>query len=134
MPFEKGQSGNPNGRPKKNSATADRLREEIGAHVPAIIKAVVEQAKDGDVQAAKLLLDRVVPALKPQQQPVVIDDMAEREPSDQGKAIIEAMAGGRLTPEQGQAMLAGLASLMKIVEVDELEKRITALERHTDDS
>lgn len=38
-----------------------------------------------------------------------------------------------MTPDQAQAMLASLASLSKIREVDEIERRISALEESYND-
>lgn len=65
MGYEKGQSGNPNGRPRNQQPTAQKLRELIKTDdIKAIIAAMVEQAKGGDIQAAKLILDKVLPSLK----------------------------------------------------------------------
>ena len=58
--FVKGQSGNPAGRPKNCGVIAE-LRGSINQHVPEIIERLVKAAKSGDVLAAKLLLERVVP-------------------------------------------------------------------------
>ena len=58
--FVKGQSGNPAGRPK-NSGALGEIRKSILNHVPEIINTLVINAKCGDVMAAKLLLERVLP-------------------------------------------------------------------------
>ena len=127
MPFQKGKSGNPRGRPRGASQAA-KLREAINADLPEIIKALVRQAKEGDVQAAKLLLDRSMPALKPMQQTATVQGLKGKTPTQQALLVIAAMAEGQLTPEQAQTMLAGLTSFSRIKELDEIEKRLSALE------
>ena len=62
--FLPGQSGNPNGRPK-GTGTIAKLREAIQEEIPEIIDTLVSAAKSGDVSAAKILIDRVVPTMKP---------------------------------------------------------------------
>jgi len=62
--FLPGQSGNPNGRPKGTGAIA-KLREAIQDEIPEIIDALVVAAKSGDVSAAKILIDKVIPTLRP---------------------------------------------------------------------
>jgi hypothetical protein len=63
-PFKKGQSGNPNGRPRKlpelDKLLADVLGEEKDGITAgeAILKALRAKATKGDVRAAEVLLDR----------------------------------------------------------------------------
>ena len=49
--------------------------------------------------------------------------------TEQGKAILQAASEGELTPTQAGSLLSGLGTLAKVKEIDELEKRITALEK-----
>ena len=62
--FKKGQTGNPNGRPKKlpelNKIMADILGDEKNGLTTAerILKAIEAKALRGDIKAAEMLLDR----------------------------------------------------------------------------
>lgn len=60
--FKPGQSGNPNGRPKKlpelDHLLAEVLGEESGNEAKAILQALLTKAKKGDVRAAEVLFDR----------------------------------------------------------------------------
>ena len=49
--------------------------------------------------------------------------------TEQGEDILRAMADGVLSPGQAAQLLAALAAQAKIVEVDELEKRLAKLEQ-----
>ena len=125
--FKPGQSGNPNGRPKGASEVA-RLRAAIAEHLPEIIAAQVEKAKEGDGMAARLLLERVLPAVKAVEETVNLDLPPEASLTEQGEAIMRAVADGTISPGQGAALLSGLGNVAKLKEIDELTARIEALE------
>src|SRR5260370_80064 len=63
--FEPGQSGNPAGRPRgaRNRATvlAEKLMQD---DIEDVVRAVVDAAKERDMTAAKLVLERVAPRPK----------------------------------------------------------------------
>jgi hypothetical protein len=125
--FKKGQSGNPAGRPKGIHNQADLRRKIMGA-VPEILAALEEAAKRGDPQAAKLLLDRAIPVLRPTDQPVSLplgDDLAAN-----GRAVVAAVGEGRITPDQASTILQGLGALARVVEIDELVRRVEQLEQN----
>ena len=126
MTFRKGQSGNPKGRPKGIVCQA-KLRAAILKDIPDIIETLVEAAKGGDVSAAKLLVDRTIPALKPTTDPVTFTPGATL--ADTGHAIMQAVAEGRMTTDQGASLISALTGLARVVEVDELARRIEALEQ-----
>lgn len=58
-----GRSANPKGRPPGSGKIA-KFRQALIAEVPEIIAALGKEAKAGDAQAAKLLLERVLPPLR----------------------------------------------------------------------
>ncbi|MBK5966471.1 hypothetical protein CCR95_20930 [Thiocystis minor] len=125
--FKPGQSGNPAGKRPGTVCKMTKLRQSIEADLPEILSAMVTAAKQGDTTAAKLVMDRVLPALRPTDQavslPLAGDDLAA-----DGRAIIQATGNADITPEQASRLLAGLGSLARVVEVGELIKRIESLE------
>jgi polyhydroxyalkanoate synthesis regulator phasin len=125
--WKKGESGNPGGR-KPGTGQVAKLRNSIATHVPEIISQMVNKAKDGDVQAARLLLERVVPPLKSMEQSVSLMFPENATLPEQGQIILQSVADGTLTPDQGHALLSGLGSQARLIEITELEERITALE------
>lgn len=127
--WTKGKSGNPGGR-KPGTGKVAELRTAIAKDMPAIVKALTAAAKGGDVSAAKLLLDRVLPALKPVEETIALLLPGETF-TDRGRAALDAIAGGQLAPGQGAALLGAMGALARLVETDELNRRIAALEaRH----
>ena len=126
-PWQKGQSGNPHGRRAKGLATAERLRNALVKDLPAILEGVVKAAKGGDMQAARTILERVLPPLKAIEVPVLLDPLSGSL-SDQGQAITSAMASGALSPAQAAQVLGALAAQAKIREVDELARRVFEIE------
>ena len=125
--WKPGQTGNPNGRPPGQSEIT-KLRKSIMSDAPEILARLVDAAKAGDVQAARLILERVLPPIKPMEQAVELQMSDSGTLTEQGRAVLMAVAAGELAPGQGAALLASLGTLAKLTEVDELERRIEALE------
>ena len=124
-----GQSGNPRGR-RPGTGEVAKLRAAIAEHVPTILERLVAAALQGDGSAARLLLERVCPPLKATEEaaPLALPDGTLTE---QGRAVLGAVAAGELAPGQGAALLGAIGTLARVVEVDELEARLTALEART---
>ena len=74
MAWTKGESGNPRGRPRKSQKTMAQLRSQISEHLPDVIEVLAGAAKDGDVQAARILVERCVPSMRAIDQNVNIND------------------------------------------------------------
>lgn len=65
MTFEKGQSGNPSGRPKGITDKRAQLRELINTNAEQLVEKLVEKAKAGDLTALRLCVERLIPRVKP---------------------------------------------------------------------
>lgn len=127
--FQPGQSGNPKGKPP-GSGKLQKLRAAVEKHVPEIIDQLVNSAKAGDVQAARLLMERVFPPVKPVEQAQQLALPQGGSLTDQGRAVLTAIADGQLAPGQGAQLLAAIGALARVTEIDELTDRVTKLEEH----
>lgn len=107
-----------------------KLRAAIAQHVPTILERLVAAALEGDTGAARLLLERVCPPLKAAEEaaPLALPDGTLTE---QGRAVLGAVAAGTLAPGQGAALLGAIGTLARVAEVDELQRRLAALEART---
>lgn len=126
--WKPGQSGNPKGK-APGSGHLQKLRAELAVHTPEIVDMLVMAAKGGDIQAARLLLERVFPPVKATEQPVQLSLPSDGSLSVKAEAILSAAAGGEIAPSQAAQLITALGTVSKIVEVDELEARIAELER-----
>jgi len=65
MKFQPGQSGNPTGRPKgARHKTTLAIESLLDGEAEALTRKVIEKAKEGDLAALKLCLDRLLPMRK----------------------------------------------------------------------
>jgi hypothetical protein len=124
--FAVGNQASP-GRPPGRGPAAE-IRAAIGKDLLAIVNKLAQQALAGDVQAARILLDKAVPSLKPTEDVAPLE-MTDGGLADQGRAVLSAVSKGALAPGQGAVLMSALGSLAKLIETDELMGRITALEK-----
>jgi hypothetical protein len=124
--FKPGISGNPNGRPK-DKTPATLLRKSIADDMPEIIQTLVGLAKNGDVQAAKVLLDRICPPLKPQALPVNVA-IGETLPETGGNVVF-ATLNGSIPPDIGSMLIRALSEQGKLIELQEMADRLQRLEK-----
>jgi hypothetical protein len=109
MPFNKGTSGNPRGRPKgsRNLATvrADELFEQMlfgeDKKADAIIAKTISMAEEGDTACIRLCLDRIAPPRKDRPVCFTLPEMREaRDALNASIAIVSGVASGELTPSE----------------------------------
>lgn len=133
--FKPGASGNPNGRPK-GSGFVGTAREalqkawdgELEDGSDGISAKLVEQAKAGEAWAIRLVAERVCPALKPTE-PASVLPLDQGTLTDKAAAVFAALGRGELSASNAAQLLTALGGLAKVVEVDEVMKRLDALEQ-----
>src|SRR5262249_31037869 len=117
--FQKGQSGNPNGRAKGSRNRATMLAEQIFGEkffgvdrkADAIISKVIEQAANGDTACIRLCLDRFAPARKDRPVYFALPKMQEAKDAVHASAgIVDAVATGELTPSESAELNKSIES------------------------
>lgn len=128
--WKPGQSGNPKGKPKGATNHATRMVTalmEKGAK--EIAQAVVDQAKGGNLMAARLVLDRLAPPARERAIEIDLPDTGTAAGiAEAQQSVLEAVGRGELTPSEGQVLAGILEARRKALETEELERRIAALE------
>lgn len=123
--FLPGKSGNPSGRPSSEAAD---IRKKLSANAEGVIKVVMDSALGGDLQACKLILERISPPLKAQAANVTINIPDSGDMARTAETLIKAAANGDLPPDVASQMITAVGQLAHIVEVTELKDRLEILE------
>ena len=125
--WQPGQSGNPGGR-KPGTGSLQQLRAQVELLIPEIIQVLATKARDGDIGAARLLLERVMPAVKPVETPQALQISGDGL-SSQAKSIVALAASGEVSVGSATQLVSALSTVAKLIEVDELLRRVDALEK-----
>jgi hypothetical protein len=124
--FEPGQSGNPNGRPPGAQGKVPRAFKQAMLRVFDELGGAEHLKTWAEQNQTEFY--RIFARLTPPGFPVPIGKLGDTI-AEQGRAVIEKLGTGDLTPEQSAQILQSLSSLAKVIETDEIEKRLSALER-----
>ena len=127
MKYRTGESGNPAGRPKGIPDKRSTLRALLEPHAQELVGKVVELAKAGDTAALRMCIDRLIPPIKAKDTAANIRSL-EGTLTDQARTILAALTGGDLTPDEASTLMQTVAAQARLIEVDELERRVAALE------
>ena len=113
--FQPGQSGNLAGRPRKPKNDSGTMRNLIAEQLPSIIAVLIQQAQAGDVQAARTLLDKALPNVRPVALPSPIPKLADAESlTDKADVIIQALAQGDIGSDTAMAIMNSLGKAREI--------------------
>jgi hypothetical protein len=126
--FQKGKSGNPKGKPPGAKDKRTEMRELLKPHATELINKVVSMAIAGDTTALRICLDRIIPPVKAVAEPVNVTLPKGSNLADQGTAIFQAAASGKISTDEASSLMSILAGQVRIVEATNLDERIKALE------
>lgn len=124
--FKPGESGNPNGRPKSENV---RIREQLSEKSGDVVEKVVEAALSGDLQACKIVLDRICPPLKPQSPKVKIDKPIPDSLAEVARLFLNEAANGNLSTDMAGQLIGAVGGVARVVQIDDLKARLESLER-----
>jgi hypothetical protein len=129
-PFQPGNSfgkGRPAGSRNKATLFLEALIEGEGE---AVVQVMAQQAKAGNMTAAKALLDRLVPPRKAAPTPTTLAEISA--PADLAGALVatfNAMATGDLTPDEAQTVTNVVIGHIRAHEMIQIEQRLAQLEK-----
>lgn len=125
-PFAPGNPGRVRGSRNRATMAAEAL---LDGEADALTRKAIDMALAGDTVAMRLCLERLVPARK--DRPIEFDLPPITGAKDHPAAIsavLNAVAGGDLTPSEAQAFAAVLEQHRRSIETADIVARLDALE------
>jgi hypothetical protein len=124
--FKPGNPGKPKGARSRATLAAEAL---LDGEAEKLTRVAIDKALEGDPVALRLCLERLVP---PRKDRLLTFDLppiggAKDHPAVLA-SVLEAVAGGDLTPSEGQAFAALMEQHRRAIETAEIVGRLEALE------
>lgn len=129
-PFRPGQSGNPAGKPKGTRHRATMLAERLlDGEAEAMVRTVIEKAKQGDMVALRLCLDRILPPRRERPLQFKIPTLQSASDAAAPMAVLtQAVAKGDITASEAAELSKLVESFIKALEASDFHMRLQALE------
>jgi len=127
------QLGNKYGRgrpPGSRNKTTRVYQDKLDSHGENLINRCVYLAHQGDPTALRLCMERLMPARRQRTVQFKVPPVKTLADVDAAsESVVSDVARGRLTPAEGQAISGLLEGRRRVIETQEMEERIRALEQ-----
>jgi len=133
--FQKGQSGNPHGRPmgSRNNATL-ACEALLEGQAEALTQKAVEMALAGDPVALRICLERICPVRKDRAVRFPLPPITSaRDAAAIAAAIAQAVAAGHITPSEAAEIAKVVDVYVRAYQTAELSDRVACVEQMTDE-
>jgi hypothetical protein len=129
--FQKGQSGNPAGRPRGSRNRVTRLMETLlQGEAETLTRVAIGRAMAGDPVALKLCLQRMMAPMRGR--PIEIDlpagDGTIATIGKRLEAAVRAVACGEITPDEAESLARVLQEQRHQIETEDIDRRLLKLE------
>jgi hypothetical protein len=129
--FQKGQSGNPAGRPRGSCNRVTRLMETLlQGEAETLTRVAIGRAMAGDPVALKLCLQRMMAPMRGR--PIEIElpagDGTIASIGERLEATVTAVASGEITPEEAESLARVLQEQRHQIETADIDRRLMKLE------
>ena len=125
-PFKQGNPGRPRGSLNKVTLAVQSL---LDGEADALTRKAIDLAMNGDTVALRLCLERLCPPRKSRPINIKLPEVETTEGVAKAQnAVVQAVADGELTPEEGNIISGILEARRKSIELEDHERRISTLE------
>jgi hypothetical protein len=127
--FQKGQSGNLQGKPKgTRNRTTILAQNLLEGEAEALVRKVVQLALDGDLTCLRICLERLVPPKKDAPIEIDLPDIGAVADIPKLFSVLTAKLREGITPSAARTVMDLAEGVRKSLEAADLGKRIGALE------
>jgi hypothetical protein len=125
-PFTRGNPGRRPGARNRATVLAEKL---LSKDVKIVVESVLKSAAGGDMLAAKLVLERILPPLKTRRLCFPMPEIRTVEDVHAAmNGLWAAVSSGVVTPDEAATLGKLLEQHAAVLEVNQLERRLRALE------
>lgn len=126
--FQPGKVANPRGRPVGSVGVKTKLKQKLEENVGGILDKMIALAMEGDAAAATLVVNRVLPVLRPQSEKVQFVLNVDESISHQVGQVLIAISKGEVAADVGKKIMESIMMLQQARTQEDIVKRIEALE------